>query len=152
FSVKVTVTDSEGGTATQNVAAEVVNPPPVIVSLASSNPTASNPSTNGQDSVAGAFVDPGFVDTHSVTVNWRDGTAVETLTAVDQATDTFSGAHRYARPGTYTITVTVTDVEGGTATQTITAVVVDPPPQIVSLTSSNPTGSNPSTDGQVSVQ
>ena len=38
--------------------------------------------------------------------------AVETLSAVDPTTNTFTGSHQYAHSGTYAIAVTVTDAEG----------------------------------------
>jgi PKD domain len=71
--------------------------------------------------VSGSFTDPGVADTHVASVTWGDG-------VVDQgaAKGTFSYTHIYAQPGSYQAVATVTDDDGGTATESIAIDVVDP--------------------------
>ncbi len=67
-------------------------------------------------SLAGTLTDPGVADTHTAEIDWGDG-ATEPAT-VDQESGgaTTSGAHRYAEPGEYEVTLTVRDDDGGRAT------------------------------------
>jgi hypothetical protein len=62
--------------------------------------------------VTGKFSDVGITDTHTVWVNWGDGSPLESV-SVSQLADTFSGQHRYAAGGRFTITVTARDDDGG---------------------------------------
>ena len=66
--------------------------------------------------LAAALADPGVADTHTAELDWGDG--VTEPAAVDQGTGgaTVGGAHRYAEPGEYEVTLTVRDDDGGTAT------------------------------------
>jgi hypothetical protein len=121
--VTITATNSAGAQASTSFSLVVTDVPPVITSLSSSNPTVACASSDGQVTITGTFVNPGVLDTHTVTVDWGDGTAVQTLTSVDQVHDLFSGSHTYAHGGIFTIDVTVSDNEGGTASATTTAVV-----------------------------
>ena len=76
--------------------------------------------------IGGSFTDPaGPLDTHSVHVNWGDGTPLEMLPpeAVDQAGDTFTHAHTYADGGIFTVTVTVADEDGGVSDERTTTAV-----------------------------
>ena len=58
-----------------------------------------------------------------MTVCWGDGTPAQTLTAVDQVRDLFSGCHTYSQGGLYSVTVRVTDDDGGSVTATTSAYV-----------------------------
>jgi hypothetical protein len=55
-----------------------------------------------------SFTDPG-VDTHTATINWGDGSPVQSLGTV---TSPFTASHTYAAAGNYNATVTVTDSDG----------------------------------------
>ncbi len=113
--IVITATDSDGASAVTSFALAVSNVAPVIVSLTAGL------AFDGNVSLAGAFQDAGVLDTHKVTVDWGDGSPMETL-SVDQAADTFAGSHHYAQGGEFTITVTVTDNDGGAALQSTTVV------------------------------
>jgi hypothetical protein len=67
---------------------------------------------------SGSFTDPG-ADTWTATVDYGDGSGVQSLAL--EAGKTFTLSHVYADDGVYTVTVTVTDGDGlGSDTLTIT--------------------------------
>lgn len=78
--------------------------------------------------LSATFTDPGVADTQAATIGWGDGT-------VDTTFDTFSDAsggrtgvlgheHTFAEPGSYDVTVTVEDDDGGETTRIVTVEVV----------------------------
>ena len=83
----------------------VTNVPPTVLALGDTI------AEGGAARVRATFTDPGTQDTHSATVNWGDGTAVQ---PVSLATLTGAGAtHVYGDNGVYAVVVTVTDDDGG---------------------------------------
>ncbi|MEA1958187.1 MAG: PKD domain-containing protein [Chloroflexota bacterium] len=68
---------------------------------------------------SGGFNDPGTSDTHTIEWNFGDGTPV--------VTDTLTPSHTYASGGDYTVTITVTDDDGGVGSDTLTVHVNDAP-------------------------
>lgn len=119
--VVVTAVDSDGAGSTTTFSVTVNNVAPVVTGIASSHFSLENKSTDGTVLIAGAFSDPGL-DTHTVTVNWGDGT-IETA-SIDQAADIFNGGHDYSSGGIFSISVTVIDSDGAVSeTATSTAVV-----------------------------
>lgn len=71
----------------------------------------------------------GTTSDYSATVDWGDGTA-PTIVTGSQMSDaggifTLPASHVYAEEGTYTVTVTITDIGGATATAGSTAIVQD---------------------------
>jgi len=66
----------------------------------------------------GSFTDPGVLDTHTYHWNFGDGlTASGALTA----------SHIYTRSGVYTVTLTVTDDDGGVGSDTLRVIVATQP-------------------------
>lgn len=61
---------------------------------------------------------------YQVTINWGDGTAIDSG-SVDVSGTSFRalGRHRYGRPGSFSVSVTITDSAGGTVTAPTTATV-----------------------------
>lgn len=79
--------------------------------------------TDGNPDATSADYPPG-----SVTVDWGDGSGLDasaTVSGPSGGTFAVTGDHTYAQHGTYTVTVTVTDVGGSTLTVTGTATVAD---------------------------
>ncbi|MCA9198923.1 MAG: tandem-95 repeat protein [Planctomycetales bacterium] len=122
-----TATDGNGlyDTATVTININGQNDNPTVTQLVSSNDDLNNGSPDGNVLIEGMFQDLDLTDMHSVTVDWGDGSAIETIAAADinQADDWFAAEHDYATGGIFTITVTIDDFEGGVGTATTTAVV-----------------------------
>ena len=73
--------------------------------------------------LTGFFTDPGAEDTHTATWKWGDGQT----TAVSTSGYTVGGSHTYNSPGVYTVTLTVTDDDGGFGNLSYQYVVVYDP-------------------------
>ncbi|NOX55975.1 MAG: tandem-95 repeat protein, partial [Planctomycetes bacterium] len=71
------------------------------------------------------IVDAG-ADTWTGTVDYGDGSGLQSL-AIDQTAKTFSLSHTYAQAGTYTVTVTISDDDGGTHSDQLTVYAQNPP-------------------------
>jgi PKD repeat protein len=110
YPVTVTVTDDDGSSGSDTATVDVANVAPTVTidSVQTGVDGDENATLNA------SFSDPGSDDTHTATVDWGDGTTESV--GVDQSTDTLSATHAYADGGSYTVTVTVEDDDGGTDT------------------------------------
>jgi hypothetical protein len=73
------------------------------------------------------FSDAGTHDTHTATVDWGDTTSSNATVTETNGAGSLAATHSYALRGHYTILVTLTDDNGGTATQSATVDVNGPP-------------------------
>jgi VCBS repeat-containing protein len=67
-----------------------------------------------------SFSDPGD-DTHSALIDWGDGTQT-----IDPAVSPLSASHAYQAAGEYTVSVTVTDDDGGVGVASTSITIVEP--------------------------
>ncbi|MEM7000739.1 MAG: PKD domain-containing protein, partial [Pseudomonadota bacterium] len=118
YTVTVTVTDDDGGVGSDTfdvVVTAAPNTPPAV----DAGPDASI--QEGQNfSSAGQFVDPDD-NTWTATVDYGEGAGPQPLTL--NADKTFSLDNVYEQDGVYTVTVTVSDDAGGSASDTATVTV-----------------------------
>ena len=142
YTVSYTVSDKDGGVA--------VTPSPgtvTVVNVAPSNlmltPSLSTINEGDSTALSGSFNDPGTKDTHSVSIDWGDGSPTTTLSLAAGVTN-FSGiSHTYANNQTgdapYTVSVMVTDKDGASTSNTTSVTVKNVAPAVVvmGLTESN---------------
>jgi len=121
--VKATVTDRDNAAGSSSASLVVLpsNHAPADLTLA-----ASAVAEGGATTLSVSFTDTEALDTHTVAINWGDG-STESV-ALTAGLTTTSPKHTYAETGSYSLAVTVTDggglsVSGGT---TVNAVNVAP--------------------------
>jgi hypothetical protein len=123
YGVTVTVADDDLGTHTATSSVVVTNVAPVLASLSLSAATIDE---NGSVSVTGSLTDAGTLDTHTVSIDWGDGSTPSAATVTQaQGSATFTATHQYLDDdptGTpsdvYVITATATDDDTGSDTGT----------------------------------
>jgi len=124
YDVWLTVTDPSGETDTQITTAEIANVAPTITSL---NGPSDPVEINNSIAMSAAFTDPGILDTHTGTWDWGDSTTSVGTVSEAGGSGTVTGSHTYGEAGVYAVTLTVTDNDGGSATDTFQFVVVYDP-------------------------
>jgi hypothetical protein len=122
FPISVMVTDKDGDSGSGSTSVQVNNVAPTLT-------VAGNQVANTGAATSfhlGRFTDPGTQDTWTVTVNWGDGTPA-TVIAMGNTQGTIPAQlHAYAANGTYTVTVTVQDDDGGQDVKTFQVAVAAP--------------------------
>jgi hypothetical protein len=114
--VTITDIDAATNTATANSTATVgdaaLTASPACV--ATTTLTYNGPTAGFTDAASPS----GTLSDFTATIDWGDGTAVSagTVTGADGGPYTVSGTHTYGTTGTFTITTTINDVGGSTAT------------------------------------
>ena len=128
--VTVTATDPLGKTGSVGFTATWTNVAPNVV-LA---PVATV-AEGGTVTVSGSLSDPGWLDTHTVTIDWGTTQGVAGSQTVDvtpggpgPVSATFSASYTYGDNGSYPVTVTVTDDDGGSGNAGRTATVTNVAP------------------------
>jgi hypothetical protein len=102
--------------------------------------------------VNATFTDPGILDTHTATIDWGDGTPAEPAEVSESnGSGTVTGTHIYYVPRDYTVIVEVTDDEGESGCDSLTA-TVSYVPVIIDIKPGSDTNSiNPDSKGVIPV-
>ncbi|WP_163992383.1 PKD domain-containing protein [Pyxidicoccus caerfyrddinensis] len=125
YQVTITVTDDDGGTGTVTVPVHVRNVAPTMVAFLSDSDITEGFLFTGR----GQFYEQG-ADTVTFTVDFGDGSAPVQFLPNPGAPNTFNAPHVYADSGTYRLTVTLTDDDGGASTFTAQAAILNVAPTV----------------------
>jgi hypothetical protein len=109
--VNITVMDLDGGIGFDLIDVTVNNVAPTVV--AGEDLTVS---AGDEVQFTGVFDDPGWLDTHVIVWDFGDGASAQ---------DTLTPTHTYNAGGSYNVTLTVTDDNGGTGTDGFQVLVRD---------------------------
>lgn len=119
YTVTLKVTDSNGAQSTATASVVVSNSAPVV--------TATPPASwqaGVSKSIGVSFTDANAKDApFTARINWGDGTANTSFVSTVLPTSALQKPHTYAASGSYTITITVTDRDGGVGTTTLSIIV-----------------------------
>ncbi len=108
--VTITAKDEHDATASATFTVNVANVAPECGAIA----TPADPLAGTSMGFECPFTDAGVLDTHVAVWDWGDGGATSPgLVSETSGSGTASGTHEYAAPGLYTITLTITDKDGG---------------------------------------
>jgi streptogramin lyase len=137
FMISVTVTDKDGASSSASTSVQVNNVAPANVQISLSAATINE---NQSITLGGSFTDPGTLDTHTVSINWGDGSANTTFNLAAGVLAFGGVSHQYldnpaGQPnGSFPISVTVTDKDGGMGGAFTSVQVNNVAPASVSLT------------------
>ncbi len=118
YAVRVTVSDAEGATGTAGFTAHVRNVAPIVGAIAGAPADAVR--VGATVTLHASFTDPGSLDTHTSAWRWGDGS----MSAGTVASGGTSATHAYTAPGVYSVTVSVTDDDGGVGISPAATVLV----------------------------
>ena len=132
FVVTMRATDDGGMSDTASVTVTGTNvwPTAVITSVSATVPLVVTP----QETInfAGTFTDPGALDSH--TSRWSFGdSSTSSASFGPSGSGNLSASHAYGAPGTYHVSLTVTDDDGGAGVTTATVVVQTPQQALSSI-------------------
>ena len=130
YPIRVELRDDDGGVATGDSSATIANVAPTLLAGLSFEPRTTVIGQQLATVLSGRFTDPGFdrpsagtVERFTTTIDWGDGIVEPVPATVEQGTDgtltagSFAAGHHYALGGIFTVTATVTDDDGGSASQ-----------------------------------
>ena len=118
YGVSLVVTDDDGSVGTDSETITVLNVAPMatIDSMVQPDAMLILPVVHTL-TFTGSFTDPGWLDTHTVSWDFGDGTVEAGAVSEEHEHSDATGQsiidHVYAEPGTYTVTMTVLDDDGG---------------------------------------
>lgn len=121
YTFSFTVTDSYGAQDSDEVVVTVLNVPPIVSAVGISTQENSEfilPVVH-DTGFTGTFTDAGTCDTHTAVWDWGDGTTSVGVVTEDNGLGSVTNSHTYSQPGDYTVTLTVTDDDGGSDSKTM---------------------------------
>ena len=124
YTVTLTVSDGKGGSDTKTTTATVANVAPSLGAL--TVPVAPIALQPGGTTVAvsGGFTDPGTLDTHSGSLSCDGGVAGAVSASAVNGSGSGSGNCTFSAAGVYTVSMTVSDDDGGSDTETAAGYIV----------------------------
>lgn len=131
FRLSVTIVDADSGSTSAAGAITVADAPLTASPASALTGTESTTDTAPVSGTVATFTDANpaaSLSDFTATIAWGDGTtSAGTISGPSNGTFSVAGAHSYAEDGTYTITVSINDDGGSTATATTSANIADPP-------------------------
>jgi hypothetical protein len=124
FTVTMRVSDDAGGVGTARFVVTVSNLPPAIVAV--DGPMAPLGLGAAAD-VKVTFTDRGVLDTHTCTFDWDDGSTQTVAALGSGGAGSCTAMHTYAAAGVYTVRLSVTDDDTGSARAAFEYVVIYDP-------------------------
>lgn len=118
--INVKVTDDDTGSVVDGTTVEISNVAPTLSGLAITSPI----NENDFAALTGNIIDPGTQDTFTLTVDWGDGSPLESFT-YPAGTSSFSETHQYlddnpsgTSSDVYQLSLTISDDDGGSNSYT----------------------------------
>ena len=126
--VKGKIRDKDAGETEYTASVTINNVAPLVTPPVVNAPQNQGASEGvGHTFTLGSFTDPGADSPWAISVNWGDGTT-ESLTSATVTGPVGTAAHTYVDNGSYTVTITVTDVDGAPGSNTFTVSVANTAP------------------------
>ncbi|MBK9051528.1 MAG: DUF11 domain-containing protein [Chloroflexi bacterium] len=136
YTISLSLTDDDTGNDTDSATLTVSNVAPALGSLIISSPI----NEDDTATLTGTITDPGTLDTFSLVVNWGDGSAPQTFNYV-AGTTTFTETHQFLDDNptvtpsdSYTVSLTLTDDDTGSDTDSATLTVNNVAPALNNVT------------------
>lgn len=135
FTYKVNDGFSDSNVATVSLIVGGTNNVPIVDAGADQAGSAGTPVN-----VAATYTDADPADTHTATIDWNDGSPLE---AVAASAGIVNGTHMYSVGGTYNVTVTVTDSQGGSGSDNLLIFVDGATPEVTPTFTPTPEAPQP---------
>ncbi len=127
YSVEICISDDKGWSACDTMQVTVLNLAPTVEAGPSQT------IVEGQNLLLelNSFTDPGFLDSHSLNIDWGDGTPIEQgLVAESMGAGFVSGSHAYGDDGTYEVTLNLCDDDDGCGQDRFQVIVENSAPNV----------------------